>query len=300
MRGILLRIGSGACFSLMAALVKLASERGVSSPEILFYRTALSLPLVIGIIVLGPGLRSVRTKRPMAHFGRSALGLASMFLTFQALAMLPLAEATTINFTAPLFGTLLAALVLGERVHRHRGTAIAVGFVGVLVVLQPGGHHVPAIGGGIALLGALSMGIVAITVRQIGTTEPATTTVFWFTIGCTAATALLLPFAARGHDPLTWAVLVAMGLSGGAAQMLMTTSLREAPIAALAPFDYLQLAWSVLLGWLIWSTAPGAATFTGGSLIVASGLYTVFRERRLQLRPTAAPAMHPEALPPGP
>lgn len=293
LHGILLRIGAISCFSLMAALVKLASDRGVMPLEILFYRNALALPVVLGVVLFGPGIASVATTRPMAHLSRSVIGMVSMFLTFQALAMLPLAEATTIGFTAPLFATLLSAVLLGERVHRHRGAAIAVGFAGVLIVMQPGGHHVPAAGAAVALLAAFAVGIVTITVRQIGMTEPATTTVFWFTVGGTVATSLLLPFVAQAHDGATWGILLGMGLLGGAAQILMTASLRNAPIALLAPFDYLQLAWSILLGWLLWSTAPGRATFVGAALIVASGLYTVYRERRLHVTANAAAATHP-------
>lgn len=295
MRGIVLRVAAISCSALLVASAKFASARGVGTLEILFYRNALALPVVIAAVLLGPGLGSVRTSRPGAHFSRSMLGIFNMWTTFQALAMLPLADATTIAFTAPLFATMLSAAVLGEPVHRHRWTAIAVGVLGVAIVMRPGGHHVAIAGLGVALAAALGSGIVTVTLRQIGATEQATTTVFWFTLAGTIASALPMPFVATAHDPLTWAALILAGLAGGAAQMLTTASLRHAPVSALAPFDYLNLPWSILYGWLLFAAAPAATTLAGAALIAASGLYTVYRERRLHRAAIAARATPPAA-----
>ena len=294
-RGIRLRIASISCFALMSAIAKLAHDHGASTLEILFYRNGLALPVVLGVLIAGPGLGSVRTSRPRAHLGRAVIGFVSMTLTFQGLAMLPLADATAIGFSAPLFATLLSAIILAEPVRRHRWAAIAIGLIGVVIVMRPGGHHAPLGGLLTALAGAFSSGLVTITIRQIGATEPATTTVFWFTLAGTIATATAMPFAAGGHDPLTWAALAATGLIGGAAQVAMTASLRHAPVSVVAPFDYLGLPWSIFYGWLLFATAPSAATLGGASLIVASGLYTVHRERKLHLAANAAGATPPMA-----
>ena len=295
LRGILLRTAAISCSAILIACTKLASGRGVGTLEILFYRNALALPVVFAVVLLGPGLRSVRTARPGAHLSRSLLGIFNMLATFQAIAMLPLADATTIGFTAPLFATMLSAVLLGEPVHRHRWTAIAIGLAGVVVVMRPGSHHVATAGLGVALAAALGSGTATVTLRQIGATEPATTTVFWFTLGGTLASGLAMPFVAAWHDPLILAALVLGGLAGGAAQMLMTASLRHAPVSVLAPFDYLALPWSILYGWLLFAAAPSATTLAGGALIAASGLYTVHRERRLHLAATAARATPPTA-----
>lgn len=295
LRGILLRVAAISCSAVMIACAKLASEHGVGTLELFFYRNALSLPVVIAVVVLGPGLRSLRTTRPGAHASRSLLGMFNMLTTFQALAMLPLADSTTIGFTAPLFATMLSAVVLGEPVHRHRWTAIAIGIVGVAIVMRPGGHPVAVAGVGVALIAALGSGTVTVALRQIGATEAATTTVFWFTLAGTIAGGLIMPFVATRHDPFTLAVLVLGGLAGGAAQMLMTASLRHAPVSALAPFDYLALPWSILYGWLLFAAAPSVTTLAGGALIAASGLYTVHRERRLHLAAMAAEATRPAA-----
>jgi drug/metabolite transporter (DMT)-like permease len=282
MRGIRLRIASISCFATMSALAKLANEGGASTLEILFFRNGLALPVILAVLLAGPGLRSVATTRSRAHLGRSVIGLGSMLLTFQGLSMLPLADATSIGFSAPLFATILGALLLAEPVHRHRWTAITIGMIGVLIIMRPGGQHASLLGMAIALGGAFTAAIATVTIRSLGTTEPATTTVFWFTLGGTLATSLALPFALQPHDALTWCALVGTGLAGGCAQVLMTTSLRHAPVSVVAPFDYLSLPWSILYGFVLFGAAPSLATLAGAALIVASGLYTIHRERQLR------------------
>lgn len=282
-RGILLRILAVACFACMAAATKLADARGVSLLEILFYRNAFSLPLLLGWAMLGPGLAAIRTKRPMAHVTRSAIGLCSMLLNFQALLMLPLADATVIGFSSPFFATALSALVLREQVGRHRWIAVAVGFVGVMIVMQPGGNHIPLAGAAVAVAAAFGTATVVVTLRQIGATETATATVFWFTVAGIIVMGLGMPWFAQMHDAVTWGLLLLVGLFGGAAQLFNTSSLRLAPVSTLAPFDYSQLVWAVLLGWLLWDSRPSGQTWAGAALIVASGLYILHRQRKRQL-----------------
>ena len=141
--GILCRIGSGISFSTMGALLKLASVEGMNAPELVFYRSLFSLPVVLFWVLKAESLAALKPNRPLAHVWRSALGLVSMGLVFQALILLPLAEATAINFTAPIFATILSFIVLREDVRIHRWTAVIVGFVGVLVVARPGGSSLP-------------------------------------------------------------------------------------------------------------------------------------------------------------
>jgi drug/metabolite transporter (DMT)-like permease len=222
-----------------------------------------------------------RTTRPAAHVWRAALGLTTMVLTFSALSYLPLAEATTIAFAAPLFAVVLSAAALKEQVGRHRWSAVALGFVGVLLVMQPHGESFPLLGLALAIAGALGVGAVTITLRQIGRTEGTQTIVLWFTCLSLLAVGLLMPFYARAHDGRTWLILVALGGFGGLGQLLMTASLRYAPVSAVVPFDYVQLLWAVLLGWLLFADHPAATTWAGAAVIVASGLYTVYREHVL-------------------
>ncbi|HYN45731.1 MAG TPA: DMT family transporter [Allosphingosinicella sp.] len=279
--GIALRIGAATSFGFMAAMIKLGSEAGVSLPELAFYRFAFGLPPLLAWIAWTGNFGAWRTQRPMAHFWRGAIGLTTMVLAFSALTFLPLAEAATIGFVAPLFSVMLSALILSEPVGRHRWSAVALGFVGVLIVMRPSGGNLPAEGLALALLAAFGVAAVTITIRQIGRTESTPTTVLWFTLFSMAVTGALLPFFGQAHDARTWAILAALGLAGGMGQLFLTSALRFAPVSVVVPFDYTQLLWAVLLGWAIWDTHPPSTTWAGAAVIIASGLYTVYREHKL-------------------
>ena len=279
--GIGLRIGAATSFGFMAAAIKLGSARGVSVPEMAFYRFAFGLPPLLAWIGLTRNFGAWRTGRPFAHLGRGAIGLTTMVCAFAALTYLPLAEAATIGFAAPLFSVVLSALVLGEPVGRHRWSAVALGFVGVLIVMRPSGSHLPAVGLALAVAAAFGTAAVTITIRQIGRTEATPTIVLWFTLFSMAATGLLLPFYGQGHDGPTWAILIGLGLAGGCGQLFLTSALRFAPVAVVVPFDYTQLIWAVLLGWALWDTHPPPSSWAGATVIVASGLYTLYREHKL-------------------
>jgi len=276
-----MRICATTGFALMATLIKLGYDSGISTPEMVFYRFAFGLPPLLAWMVATGNLDAWRTERPLAHLTRAVLGLTSLTLAFSALGYLPLAEATTISFVAPLFSVVLSALVLGEAVGLHRWSAVAIGFVGVVVVMQPAGSVLPPIGLALALSAALSVAAVTITIRQISRTERTPTIVFWFTMFGMIAAGLLLPVYGRWHDPHGWLILVGIGMVGGISQLFLTSSLRFAPVAAVVPFDYVQLLWAVLLGWLLWGTHPAATSWIGAAVIVGSGLYTVYREHRL-------------------
>lgn len=275
-----LRIAGVSMFATMMASLKLATTHGAGPVEILFYRNLFALPTIIGWVLARGGFACVRTRRPGAHVTRSALGLFVMFCTFAALAMLPLAEATVISFSAPLFATMLSALVLGEKVLWHRWTAIAVGFAGVLIAVRPGGAVLPLLGVAIGLAAALGTAVVVITLRQIGATESATATVFWFNIAGVIATALPMPFVYHDHAPVVWLALAIGGVTGGIAQIAMTAAVRYAPVSALAPFDYLQLVWATLWGFVLFGALPTVQGVIGGILIAGAGCYVVWRERR--------------------
>lgn len=271
----------------MFAIVKLLDARGVTLFESVFYRHALALPLVLGWIAVGPGFKSVRTGRIGAHVWRSVIGTVGMALNFLTFTLLPLAEATVLLFTVPIFATILSALVLKEKVGRHRWAAVLLGFAGVLIVVQPGGAALSPQGVAIGLVAATVVSGVSITLRQLGKTEGAATTVFWFTILSAVPLGLLMPFFGTAHDPATFGLLLALGLFGGLAQLALTASLRLAPVSVVLPMDYSNLIWSALIGWLVFATLPSAQLWLGAPLIIASGLYIVYREHRLQRERTA-------------
>jgi drug/metabolite transporter (DMT)-like permease len=290
--GVAFRVGGATSFAFMAAMIKLGHARGVSTPELAFYRFAFGLPPLLAWMAWTGTFDAWRTARPMAHAVRAVLGLGTMLLAFSALAYLPLAESTTIGFAAPLFAVALSALVLKERVGPHRWSAVAIGFIGVLVVMRPEGSGLPTIGLLLAVGSALGVAVVTIAIRQIGRTESAQTTVLWFSLLSMIALALVMPAYARVHDFKTWAILAALGLFGGIGQLLMTSSLRSAPVPVVVPFDYSQLLWAVLLGWWIFDNHPPATTWAGAGVIIASGLYTLYREHKLgREKPREAPPL---------
>ncbi len=278
---ILLRLGAAAALSLMFTLVKLAAARGVHAVESVFYRQLFALPLIVGWAMLGGGLASLRTDRIRLHASRMVVGLIAMTLNFAGMAMLPLAEATAIGFTVPLFATLAATLFLGERVGPWRWSAIALGLVGTIILVDPSGAALTGHAGGaaVALAGAAMTAAVTILIRQLGATEPATRTVFWFTLlSMIPLTPAMLLFG-RAHDAGTFGLLLAMAMAGGVAQILLTSALRLAPVAVVLPMDYSSLLWASLLGWITFATLPASTTLLGAPLIILSGLLILWRER---------------------
>jgi len=155
---------------------------------------------------------------------------------------------------------------------------VATGFAGVLIVAQPGGDHFPLWGAGCALAGAFGTASVSILLRQIGKTESALTTVFWFSALSLIPLSVFYAQAAQSHDLVAWICLASVGIFGGLAQIAMTTSLRLGPVSVVVPMDYSSLLWATLLGWLVFDTLPAEATWVGAPVIVASGLYIVWRE----------------------
>lgn len=290
MLGISLRLGAAASFGLMAAAIKLGHEAGITLVELAFYRFAFGLPPLLAWMAITRNFGAWRTRRPLLHVSRGVLGLGAMLCAFSALALLPLAESATIGFVAPLFSVMLSALILREPVGHHRWSAVALGFLGVLIVMQPGGGVLPVAGLALALTATLGVAAVTITIRSMSRTESAQTIVLWFTGFSMFVIGALMPFFGEAHDGREWAILAAIGLAGGMGQLFLTSSLRAAPVSVVVPFDYTQLLWAVLIGWLLWGTHPPAATWIGAAVIVVSGLYTLYREHRLgREKPPAEP-----------
>jgi drug/metabolite transporter (DMT)-like permease len=282
--GIALRLLTALLLAVMFALVKLASTRGVNVVESLFYRQCGSALCAIGVVAAGPGIASLRTRRVWAHVGRMALGLAAMAFNFVAFILLPLAEATTIGFSVPIFSVVLAALLLGEPTGRWRWGAVAAGFAGVLLIVQPGGGDVPLLGASVALAAALLTASVTIVIRRLGATERAATTVFWFAVSSLVPLGLLMLHFGHAHERATWLTLAGLALAGGLAQLTLTGALRLAPVALVMPMDYTSLLWAVLLGSWIFGELPNPWTWVGAPVIIASGLVIVWREHRLHRR----------------
>lgn len=275
-----LRLLSVVLFGLMNVCIKLAGLWGAALPEILFWRQAMAAVVAAAIVGAGPGVASLRSQRFGAHVLRTAMGLTAMAFTFYTLTVLPLAEATTIGFSMPIFATVLGALLLKEPTGWRRWAAVAAGFAGVLIVTRPGaaGHAIPLLGAATGICAALGTATVSVLLRTIGRTEKPLTTVFWFSVLSLVPLGIAYAVSAQVHDPATWAVLIGVGLLGGAAQLAMTTSLTLGPVSTVVPMDYTALIWAALFGWLVFGLLPAPQTWIGAPVIIASGLYIVWRE----------------------
>ena len=282
---LVIRCGAAGGVASVNALVKAAEAGGASVGEALFFRQGVTM-LVLGLAVAaGPGWAVLRTGRLRAHVVRTLSGLIGMVFLYTAVTLLPLAEATTLGLTTPIFATVLGALWLKESTGWHRWSAVALGFAGALIVAGPSGAHFAPLGSACGLLWALMTAIVAIQLRQIGRTEHPLATVFWF--GALSMPVLLPVFAATvaPHPAWVWLTLGGVGLMGALTQVLLTTALRYGPVSLVVPMDYSSLLWATLFGWLLFGTLPVAATWIGAALVIASGLYIVWRERRVARRP---------------
>lgn len=284
--GIGLRLLAMASLSLMFVLVKLIAESDIHIVESLFWRQALVLPFLLAWVMATSGLASLKTQRIGAHARRAAMGLAGMACNFGGMILLPMAEATTINLSVPIFAVILAALLLGEQTGWQRWSAVIVGFVGVLVVLDPAANFTGGYGDShgagvlIALGGAFMTALITIAVRDLGRTENAATIVFWFSLLSLVPLGIALPFVFTPHDLREWLLLLGLGFMGAVVQMSLTGALRLAPVSVVIPMDYSALLWSIACGWFFFGTLPADTTWIGAPLIIASGLFIAWREHR--------------------
>ena len=282
LKGILWMCAGVFCFSAGDALSKWLGE--VHSPvQIIFFRTLVSLPLIALIAHFSGGLRKLSTQRPGLHLVRGLLATAAMLCFVYSLTLLPLAETTAIAFAAPLFVTLLSVPLLGERVERLPLTAAIVGFLGVLVVVRPGGESFQP-GALVVVATALFYALVMITTRRYGVREYLWAMVFYVTLVPLLVTGALLPWVWQTPLPWHWLGFLAAGVFGIGAMASITLAFRHAPAALAAPFDYTAMVWAVLLGWWFWDEQPDLWVYIGTLIIIASGLAIAYHEKRTSLK----------------
>jgi drug/metabolite transporter (DMT)-like permease len=237
---------------------------------------------VFSTALLAPkfGTGILRTRRPKLQLLRALFMPVMTGLNFWALQYLQLAETGSIQFSVPIIIALVAAPMLGERMDRARWTAIAVGFLGVLVIVRPGtqGFH-PALV--LSIINAVLYALFNLMTRQLAAHDSPETTQFYTSLG---ATLVITPFAlAAWQAPpgaLQWAILILMGIAGGLGHYLLALAHRYAPASVLAPFLYQQIIWMVLLGYLVFGDVPDTAVVVGAAIVIASGGYLLYRERR--------------------
>jgi drug/metabolite transporter (DMT)-like permease len=263
--------------------------------EVAFYRALFALVAVSVIILPRAGIAVFRTQRYLAHVQRGVSQFGSMTCMFFAFKLLALGSAVAISFAAPLFTTLLSIVVLKERVGVHRWSALVIGFVGVIIVTEPGRGTFQA-GALFALANAVLISSVAVAIRRMSATESTETLTLYQMIVITTCTLFLLPFGFRPPAWIDAGALALAGVGNGIAQYWWTRSLTLAPPSAVVPFNYLSLVWATLLGAAIWGDVPTPHLLIGAGVVVASGLYILWREtvrRKHPLPPRVAKAREP-------
>ena len=276
-------------FIVMGAFVRYLSTQGVPLGEIVFARSLFALvPLIAWLGWRGEIPGALHTRHPWRHLTRGLLGVSAMVANFAGLARLPLAEATAIGFATPLFTVVLAAIFLHEKVRMFRWTTVAVGFVGVLIMLAPYIGHVEAnavsaFGAALCIVGAFVVSVVMTQVRAMSTTETTASLVFSFTAISALCSLVSLPWGWAVPNTTDAIVLVASGIFGGIAQIAITESYRHAPASLVAPFAYTGMIWSIVIGFAVFGEVPQAVVLVGGAVVVAAGLAVIWRERRLGL-----------------
>lgn len=284
--GIALKVGATFVFMLMAAIARGLGDT-IPVGQIVFFRSAFAfVPIVIFMAAARQGLGSLATKQPFAHARRAFTGVLAMFTYFGALTYLPIADVTAISFASPLIVVALAAVILGESVRLYRWSAVAVGFVGVLIMISP---HLGGEGGGssagllLAVTNAVLVAFTMIFIRMMSGTETALAITFYFQLTCSVVSGATLLFAWANPTLWQFAMLVMLGILGGIGQLLMTNGYRFAQASTLANFDYAAMIWAILFGWLFFGELPAAAVYAGAAIVIGSGLFIVWRERQLGL-----------------
>lgn len=278
---LLFRLATAGALATMAMLLKVAGTRGVHLVELVFWRQAITLALVVALLATIGKLRTLKTHRIGSHARRAFTGLTGMFFVYGAVMLLPLAEATAISFTTPFFAVMLAVILFREKIGIYRWGAVALGFCGVLVIVQPGNLALDPFGLAVGLVAAFLVALISFQIQDLNKTEPPWSIVFWFTALTVPVMALALPFVIVSHDITTWGIIIAMAVFGALGQILLTSSLRFGSAAVIIVIDYTSLLWATFYGWAVFERIPGASLWLGAPLIIGAGLLIAYRERAL-------------------
>ena len=296
LRGITLKVVSVCCFVVMATLLK-ATET-IPTGELVFFRCFFAiLPVVAWLVWRGQLRTALHTRNPMGHVVRSLIGASSMALGFFALTRLPLPEATALGYAAPLLIVVFSALLLKESVHVFRWTAVLLGLCGVLIILWPrltlfsSGQALgnsEALGAIAAFGGAVLSAFAMMQVRKLTRTERTEAIVVYFFISASIMSLATIPFGWAMPTPEQAALLIGAGFFGGIGQLLLTSCYRYADMSVIAPFEYVSLLLTLVIGFLVFGDVPTLAMILGATIIVASSIAVILREHYLGLDRTKA------------
>ncbi|MER9327685.1 DMT family transporter [Mesorhizobium sp. M0488] len=290
----MLKIVSVAVFVCMSTCIKAAGT--VPAGQIVFFRSFFAIFPIIGFLALKGNLGTAfSTKRPLNHIARGVVGVCAMGLGFFALTRLPLPEAITLNYAQPLLVVVFSSMFLGEAIRVYRWSAVAVGLVGVLIISWPeltllSSHEAlddqEVLGVVAALVAAAISAVAMLLVRNLVQSERTATIVLWFSVTASAMALLSLPFGWQALTSVQAALLVAAGFCGGLGQILMTSAYRHAEASVVAPFEYTSMILGVVVGYLVFGDVATLNTLAGGLIVVAAGIFIIWRERQLGLERT--------------
>ena len=292
LRGIFLKLGSVMIFIIMAAMIKATADH-VPAGQTMFFRSFFAIPVIFVWLVMRRELATgLKTANPFGHFWRGLMGTLAMGFGFAGLGYLPLPEVTAIGYAAPILTVIFAAMFLGEEVRLFRISAVALGMIGVLIVVYPrltvisdgAAGYAEAFGALVVLAGALFASLAQVFVRKLVQVEKTATIVFWFSVTATVLSLTTLPFGWVWPTPFEAALLVGAGLMGGVGQILLTSSYREADASVIAPFDYASMIFALAIGWFVFSEVPTGTMLAGAALVVTAGILIILRERHLGLK----------------
>lgn len=275
--GIYLKLGALVLFCTMDAMVK-ALGSTYDAFQLMLFRSAIAMAPVAIIISRSGGLNSVRPNRPWLQTLRIIVAFGSTLGFFYVFPRMPLVDAYAMSFAAPLFMVALSVPMLGEPVGWRRWTAVVVGFLGVLIMLDPWGMEFHAMS--LVVLGAtFCYALSTVMMRLLSRHDSDVVALFWLSLATSAASLVGAVPAWVWPTPIDWVWLIVMGLLGGIAQILNTRAWRLAPTAVLAPFDYTSIVLAVLFGYLWFKEEPSWTVWFGLPLVIGSGLYILHRER---------------------
>lgn len=300
--GITLKIVSVLAFVGMQSCLKYASP--LPPGQLVFFRSFFAVfPIVAVLAWQGKLSGALTTDHPISHIMRGGVGVVSMWLGFYSLTLLPLPEWIALGYAQPLIIVVVGALFLGETVRIYRWSAVAVGFIGVLVISWP---KLTLLSGGTGLESSETIGVMvslsaaaisacAITlVRRLVQTERTATIVLWFSLSASAASLLTLPFGWQALQPWQAAVLVLSGFFGGAGQMLMTEAYRHADLSTVAPFEYSSILIGIAVAFVLFGEVPTLYVIIGSAIVILSGLVIIWRERKLNVAQLKAREISPK------
>jgi len=277
-QGALYVTGAAVCFSLMALLVRLATEE-LSPVEVAFFRNLFAFLFMLPWLAR-VGVGGLYTAHPRRHVARALIGLGGMYSWFTAVALLPLAEAVALNFTAPLFVTAGAALFLGEVVRARRWTATVVGFLGALVILRPGATAVSAVSL-LPVAAAVCMAAATLVVKTLARHDRPGTIVLYQNLLMTPISFVPALFVWRWPSAGTLASLVALGLAAAVAHVLVARAYTKAEASAVQPFAYARLPLTAFFAYLAFGEVPTPWVWPGAALIAGAAIYITHREAQL-------------------